>query len=421
MPFKPNTKRRQAQFKGPTSSEDYNSMVEENYADLSLLINRSNLAQEELRELASRLYREHLSLQSIIDNLEQRIIELEADQAFVPLTSDSSIDVERFNGTEFDIPVEDRLNLDTIHGVLTLPKVETSSLSRLFFIDDKGDDYVPGSMEPRVVGTSGTADDENADVDESPVSHAILRKPGRLWQRNIIVDAPNDSGAEVTLYVRVPTDLFTVEETNAVVVHPFPAFGMTVRDISYTVTSHPVLRDSDDYIPFNEGGNHTGNLKAVGWIAPGGWTGDWEGEDAAVDAGPRLYYHEPLPITALRITLHQDTYYIDGSRYVYSYGLSRLDIRKDQFLSEGSNIVRFDAPEGRTISSVDRVTPHMWNIPLSEYDDVFDYRVIWETSEGSGNYTTDPVANSSRVWIELNLHDTPRWTPSLTGLEIEYS
>lgn len=420
MTEKPKTQRRQAQFKGPTSSEDYNAMVEENYADLALLINRGNLAKEELRQIAGRLYKELLSLNGVVVELEDRIEKLEATHGFLAFGSSNPIDIDRFQGTEFEVAEPDRLSHDVIHSILTLPKIEESSLSRLFFVDDKGDDYVPGSMEPRIVGTSGTADDGN-DVDSSSVADAILRKPGKIWERNIIVDEPNTEGAELTLYVRIPTDLFTVEETNTFVVHPFPAFGAIIRDVSYTVTANPVLRDSDDYIPLNEQGHHAGDERAIGWLPPGGWTGDFEGDDAAVNSGPRIYYHAPQSITAFRIRLHQPTYYQDGARYVYSYGLSRLDVRKDKFLDEGSSIVKFNAPQNSTISNVSNVVPHIWNLPLSQWTDVFNYRVIWETSQGSGIYTTDPVPNSTRVWIEITMGSTPGWTPVLSGLEITYS
>jgi hypothetical protein len=85
-------------------------------------------------------------------------------------------------------------------------------------------------------------------------------------------------------------------------------------------------------------------------------------------------------------------------------------------------MIRFDAPSTDTISSVTSVTPQIWNTPEYLVDDVFSYRVIWETSFNSGSYTLTPVALSKRVWIEVTLKQTPdQGTPALSGLILKYT
>ena len=416
------TRKRQPQFRGPTSSEDYNRLVEENYRDLTTLFNRAAKSDRDIRRLSRRFAKEQWELARMLSNLEDRLDSLEEETPTLHFYDGRYIDTDRFDDdSDFAVDETDRLTLQEQYGILTLPKQDTSSVSRVLYPHD-GEDIVPDTLHTRVVGVDDTADNEDeALIDESPVRHAIKRRPGLVWERNVVVDEPHENGAECYLYVEIPAELFTVSETNAVVLTPFPAFGTTIKEVAYTTKGDPALRDGDGYTPLNEDKNHSGDPKAVGWVPPGAWDGDHEGEDHAVDVGPRIYYHPPEQITAVRVRLKQDRPYEDGGKYVYSYGLSRFDVRKDKFLSEGSAILRFDAPEGESINSIDQVTPHIWNVPLVEHVDVFDYNVIWEEPENSGTYTTTPVSGSSRVWIDVTLKGTRGWTPALSGLEISYS
>ena len=122
------------------------------------------------------------------------------------------------------------------------------------------------------------------------------------------------------------------------------------------------------------------------------------------------------------LTLHQDNYFFDADKTVYRYGLSKLDIRYDKFLESGKIMLRYDAPVGETISSVTDVVPQIWNISAAQLDDVFSYRVIWETSWDSGIYTLSPVPLSKKIWLEVSLNKSLlKGTPALSGLTITYS
>jgi hypothetical protein len=83
--------------------------------------------------------------------------------------------------------------------------------------------------------------------------------------------------------------------------------------------------------------------------------------------------------------------------------------------------LRFDAPTGKVINSVDNVTPNIYNVSEAELPYIFSYRAIWETAV-AGVYTLDPQPASQSVWIEVTLKETiGKGTPSLSGLKVEYS
>jgi hypothetical protein len=196
----------------------------------------------------------------------------------------------------------------------------------------------------------------------------------------------------------------------------FPLKSTDILSIDYTTSAFPKLDNTESWVALNDVGRYSGEEEAIGELPPGGWNGD-----EIFDAGPKMFYFDPKPITAFRVKLQQKNYFTESGAFVYSYGLSKLDIRYDKFLTTGKSIIRFDAPIGSTISSIEEISPKIWNIPLHLLDDAFSIRTIWETSYNSGTYTLTPVPFSTRVWLEVTLNQTTSGsTPAITGLDISY-
>lgn len=100
--------------------------------------------------------------------------------------------------------------------------------------------------------------------------------------------------------------------------------------------------------------------------------------------------------------------------------MSKLDVRFDKFIDSGKAIIKFDAPVNTTINSITSVQPQIWNVPEYFVDNVFSYRVLWQTE--SSTFTTQPVPQSSSVWVEVTLNRTPGGgTPVLSGLLLSYT
>lgn len=411
------TQKEFAQFRGPTTSDNYNERQENMYRDLVYLANKIGLAERDVAWNHQREIKETFALTRILEDLEARVTTLEAAENKLTFKHTNQVDSDRFKGTEFEIADSSHCYHDSQHGVVTLPLVSGSSVSKLVFINSDGSSVLPSSFEALASGVTGTADGGAATIDTSDPYYAVLAEPGKIWERNVIVDTPHTSDSEVYLYVKVPTDASVSKNTNCLVVHPYPILGCELIDVSYTVNTDVTLSESDVYHTLNSSAIHSGNTDAVGWLPPGGWVGD-----TIVDCGPKVFYFDPLPITGFRLRLKQSNFYQEGSKYLYSYGLSKLDARFNKFVDEGKVIFRFDAPGSDTISSVVNVTPDIWNVSEAEAPYVFDYKIIWETSYDSGVYTNVPVPLSSRVWIEVTLDKTiNKGTPALSGLTIDYT
>jgi hypothetical protein len=416
----PYTKQRSFQFRGPQSSSDYNERLEENFKDLIYLYNQQANQGSDLDNGFIAFVKDLIGVNQFLDDFESRLAALEAANNSIAFTTETQIDVDRFNSIPaYAVNSSDRCTYQSNYNFLTLPHVQSSSMSKIKFTNTDGTYTIPSSLETLVSPISTTADNSSAVVDTSQPVNAILAKAGKVWERNIITSSLNSAdGAQCYLYIKIPNDLSAVAETNAISFTPFPLKMVDILEIAYSTdvnialgsvgSQWKVLNDTSIY--FNAAG-------AAGNIAPGAWTGD-----EIISSGPKNFYFDPKPVTAFRIKLRQKNAFNESAKFVYSYGLSKLDIRYDKFLDSGKTIIRFDAPSGDTISTVKSLTPQMWNIPEYLVSSCFSYRVIWETSYNSNTYTLSPVPFSKRVWIEVTLNKTPNsGTPSLSGLIMKYS
>lgn len=413
----PYTTKRFDQHRGPKDSQDYNLRVEQNYKDLVYLYNKIATVDSDRAKAYAAFVKELLSIAKGLVGIDARLLALEEDQNTLGFYSSTSIDTNRFNSTAYAVADVDECTYHDQYGFFTLPKVDASSISKLKFSNDDGTYGIPASLEMNVIQDATSVDNGSAVIDSSQPYNAVMSRPGRVWDRNVIATSTDVNGATCYLYFKVPNDLSIVSDVNAIFLDAFPIKSTDIMEIAYTTSENPKLTAIETWTPLNSTGQYENEEEAVGHLPPGGWSGD-----EIIEAGPKAFYFDPKPISAFRIKLRQKNYFVEGGKYVYSYGLSKLDVRYDKFLDTGKAIIKFSAPGGDTISSITSVTPKIWNIPQYLINDVFSYRVIWETALDSGIYTLTPVSFSSKVWIEVTLNKTSAGaTPVLSGLILEYT
>lgn len=418
MPEVPYTQKENLEYRGPQDSEKYNVRLENNYRDLVYLYNKQNQIDSDVKHSFSALIKDFESLTNFINDLTNRLEVLEENSNILSFNNDSQIDTDFFDGTIFEVNEVDRCTFNNSNYTLTLPRVDSSSISQIKFNDTDGGYSISPSLQMLAIGINGTADNNNNIVDTSQPLNAVLGRPGKVWERNVLIPISGSpdltDGAQMYFYVSVPNELSTSLVTNCISFTPFPIKSIDILDISYTTSVNPALSESTSWTTFNPGKNYFNNMSAIGHIAPGGWDGD-----EIYNSSSKIFYFDPIGITALRFKIRQRNYYNDGTKLIYTYGMSKLDVRFEKFLETGKVMIRLDAPQGSTISNITSVTPQIWNVPEYYIDNVFSYRIIWEDGE---NYTTTPVAFSSRIWVEVTLTKTPGGgTPMLSGLIVDYT
>lgn len=419
MSLTPYTQKRSLQHRGPQTSQDYNARIEENYRDLAFLYNAIEQTRNDSQAAYSAIFKQLYSISQALNQIDARVDVLEeAEEQALVFSNHEQIDIARFDGTPFELPSGvDHLSWHPRFGMLTLPYVSSNSVSKIKYFNPDGTFNLANGLEVLVTPDLDSADDASATVESSSPFDAIQARPGLVWERNVIANGADPNGAVCDLFIRIPDELSVIANSNCILLNPYPAFGTDVMGVWYSTDPSVSLTGTSTWTELNEGNWYVNNTEAVGYLPPGAWAGD-----EILDSGPKIFYFAPKAITAIRIRLRQNVYYQRGDKYLYSYGLSDVDVRYDKFLSTGKTIIRLDAPDGHVINAIDSVFPKIWNVSQAMLNDVFSYRVIWETSYNSGNYTLSPVSNSQRVWIEVTLDQAVSGhTPVLSSLIANYT
>lgn len=416
-----NTENKTNQYNGPVNSSDFNIQIEQNYQDLVNLYNRSGVLDQKLSEAFERVLKDHLFISKTIADLEDRVkaIEYSTDNAVKKMSiySYSQLDVASFIGTDYALSSSEALSFDHTFNIITLPKVDGSSYSKLKFFDTSSGQVIPDFTETKIDNGFVSIDGPGAIVDTTPVYHAILDRSDRFWKRNVIVESASAAGAQMYVYFKIPSAYSGSDTCNYFSLVPYPLFGVDIMSIEYTTKSNPNLIQGDGWTPLNFNRLYNNQSEAVGKVPPGAWS--TVGTDAILNAGPIGFYFPPVKITAIRINMRQRNYIQENGKYVYTYGLSDIDVRSQRFLDTGKTIVKFTAPDDVLIYTVDEVIPKIYNVPEELISTAFSYRVIYRDS---GVYTLDNPGSSSSVWIEVTLNQLGDGTaPVLSDLIVNYS
>ena len=411
------TKRRTRQYNGPLNSDDHNSRIEENYQDLVYLYNKYNVFDQKLSEAFERVLKDHIFINQYIKDMDNRITALESAENLISIHSLSQIDLLAIPASELSIQTDELLSYDPVYNIVTLPKIEGSSTSKVKFFSQNDGQVIPNFFETKVGNTLAGVDGPGAIIDSTNVHNAILDRSDKYWKRSIIANAPSIYGAQTYVYVKIPSEFSGSKKCNYFKLNPFPAFGVDIMSIEYTTNSNVTMSQSDGWEPLNKDKIYDGVTEAIGSVPPGGWS--TVGADIISNAGPIAFYFAELEITAIRFLMRQKNYLVENNKYIYTYGLSDMDIRYDKFLPSGRIIFKFNAPQGEVIDNINYVTPKIFNVSESLLSEVFDYRVIY--NDGA-IYTTENPGSSNSVWIEVTLNQLSDGTaPVLSDLIINYN
>jgi len=392
------TQKKPVQYHGPISSLDFNERIEQNYADLVYLYNKYSVIDKKVSELIERIIKENIFLTSAIMDLAGRIRVIESiNTNQISIHNKNQIDLTPFINTPYAIPASQALVLNDYYNHLTLPEVIGASHSKIKFVNSLQGQIVPDFLETRIDPNISGGDGNGALIDSTPVQSAFINQPDKVWRRNVILSEPNPLGVSMYLYIKIPTGSIGNSLTNCISLSPFPSNGVDVVKIEYTTAPTPSLSDKDGYYPFNPG-YYDQEYDALGRVAPGGWS--TIGSDTVVNSGPLKFYCAEKAMTAVRVLLRQRNYIKENGSYVYTYGLSDIDVRYEKFLETGRTFIRFDAPEGKTINQILNVSPKIYSHPQSLLDDIFSYRIFYPS--GSNYVLTNPNT-SNHVYIEVTI------------------
>ncbi len=354
------TKKRDYKYNGPVDSSDYNARIEENYQDLVYLYNRANIIDARLATAFERVLKDHIFLANAIQDLVDRVSALESASNTLSIYSFSQLDYATFVGTSFSIPGTELLSFDPIYNIVTLPRVSSGSFSKLKFGQSGVGQIVPDYFKTRIDISYAGVDTSGAVIDSTPIYNCILDAPDKVWKRTVVSNTNPTTGAQLMLYVQIPNDAVGILRSNVIKLNPFPALGCEIYSIEYTTVDNPSLSPADTWIPLNKNSFYDSVASAVGKVAPGGWS--TLGSDSIKNSGPLCFQFPETNITAIRIKMNQKNYLTEAGQYVYTYGLSDLDVKYEKYLPTGKMIIKYSAPAGDVIEEVTNVSPKIYNV-----------------------------------------------------------
>ena len=392
------TQRKSTQYHGPISSQDFNERIEQNYSDLIYLYNKYSVLDKKIAEIIERVVKENIFLSSAVNDLVDRIRVIESiNTNQISLHSKSQIDLLPFVSTSYAIAASEALVFNDYYNHITLPQVVGSSHSKIKYVNITKGQVVPDFLETRIDPNISGGDGNGAVIDTTPVQNAFINQPDKVWRRNVILNEANPLGVSMYFYIKRPAGAIGSSLANSICFSPFPSSGVDVVKVEYTTVSSPSLSDKDSYYSFNAG-HYDQEYDALGKVAPGGWSK--VGSDTIINSGPLKFYCGEKAITAVRILLRQRNYVKENGSYVYTYGLSDIDVRYEKFLGSGRTFIRFNAPEGKTINEILNVSPKIYSHPQSVLNNVFSYRIFYPSGS---NYVLVNPNTCSHVYIEVTL------------------
>lgn len=405
------TTKRTAQYRGPTTSDDYNSRIEENYKDLVVLNNRVQNLTDRINYLNRYLKKNlpHLSgrHESAITQLHEAI--QDAEYRFPDINME--IDNDNFIGTEHEINQIDQLQYDEKYRTLLLPQVTSGSFSRLKYTAINGTEVMSSDFKVFVSPLGDVEDRPENVVDANDFYNAVISRTTRQgWELSSVVSDSYSGESRFRIYVTIPEDQSITRETNTIIIDPMFSELGSLSNVQYSTARNISFSERDNWRDFEVPFYPEGIMDR--WIIPD------DGQEISHFA-PTQFSIPPLPITGIRFELSTTNFETESPANVYSHGLQNFDVRYNKYLDEGSAIFKIEAGDG-TISDVEGVLPLLVNIRASDVPSSFQYQVIWETAPNSGVYTLDPVAFSERVWIKVTLRKTvQRHVPMMTGLKVQ--
>ncbi|MEB2276874.1 hypothetical protein LAV82_22920 [Bacillus sp. ILBB4] len=410
----PTSKSGGARFRGPTSSQEYNTNEDQKYLEMIELYKQNNSTQLSLEETNEIIVAENNALNYYVRMLESRMATLEAK-----LTSlGTNYANGRFFKTSFvqkmsaqyprsfqDQSVSTpRCEIDRQHRYVTPPKIH--EIPKTHLIDESGNVIIPSELKVQVgrTSTKGTVKDNN-------ILNAFNGDNLSFWHRTVTYDSLADvpaNGEDVILEIELPTHLVNNLNINTILVHPHPERGIQIKNIEVQYNS--------------------------GWQTINGFNQNEISTITSVGYSPRRKWFFPsVPVQKLRVTLVQKNSASINGKTVFTLGAQEIGVYLTMFEPSGGMILTpFDMDSLYNIESVEHVFLNRSafsfpsNLDHMLENNLFEYEVYVEEAD----QTLRPIQSSEwtsqtakRIWVKTQLYPDPNngVNPCLHAVRLHYT
>lgn len=355
-------------FRGPASSEALNEYAENVKKDISALIDESYRANYKMLMLTSQTFKQTIALANMINEDGSRD---SGSNCKADLTNPENILFEDRDGN----PVASTSRL--AHRA-EVPVIHPQFSSLNWIARDTDQNRVPADN----VQTSMESISESGTTYYTPLEYAFSGESDICFERVMKVGSPASPSPEISYFFSVPIirNGSGYPRSNYIRLYPFPLYTESLR-VYYTTDSEPVLTRADSV--WNDWPTYLTSLYH---------------NDVYKTRQYGIFTSFPTEnITAIRIDIKQPYYLIDGSYYVYSYGLGGVEFGYGKpNATSSTSVVRIEKPTGTFTSvSTDGGNVVFDNVASADYDDVVSTYSWVDESDPSIAYVEITINNSA--------------------------
>ena len=395
-------------YRGPANSEEYNQLRENVHFDITRLYNYAAINQTRIFKNMDIIMTENYFLQNRLIELEQLLHDMEqyvsgeGSMRKLSATYGTHKQVRYdIDDIELHIPATQRMHIDTLNRNASIPPNFTQS--RVTVEDLAGNKAIPVGLEMFVYeGTSvehlqQQMDDINA-LEDPTMYYAFDGKRHTFWAYQ-----SNQTNDIEELYIAVHIRLPEIDVINAIQLHPFPEFSLTMVDVKYRNRAEP-WTSIETYPKVDETAQEIPNTTKNKFVFP------------TVYAGELLIY------------MKQPHYFIENNQHIFMYGFQSIDIQHNEYTSQGASIIsEYDLAQygnlNFTLVELPQAKASIGSIPNIEgllthqlyYED--DQGNVWPSSFGSNI----PIGNCQKIYVMTTMMPRDNITPMIQSTQISFN
>lgn len=411
--MQPISEKREAQFRGPSSSEDFNKWMDDNYYDLIQLFNFATEYGIEIPRNMEMLVVENITLQKKLNSLQSLI-----DNITKALTSENKVLYKSFASSATFADSTDGINLehDTDFGLLKIPHVQ--EISKIYLVDLNKQNFIPKTFQAKVYESLEPIDISVATIEpgiglikvadgDSDLLNAFDGDKSSFWLRKTSIPpnvTPNTSASEVyfCIELELPINIINHTRANILTIDPTPLSSITLLDIYYRTVNDWQRLPS---YPTKEIG---GQIQPV----------------EINDLGRMKFCFPTRDVVGVRIYCKQSNWFLENEMRNFYYGFRNIDVKYMAFRTKTSKIrVAFDIPDQeKMFTSILSVKPIFSDGSIVGSDLFSVYKIHYNLAgqDREANLGEPLPAGVQRVYVEIGLMLSSQVSPLLSGLVMEY-
>lgn len=408
-----NSIRNRNKFRGPSSSEEFNSQVRDIREDIQSVYEILNENEKEIHEASDVIVNENFFLQRKVEKLENEMREL--SQAVESGLNTPTLYANFYNSPEVILDNESPVFIDREYGV-AMP-TPTNTTNKLSHKTDTGHTVIPRDLEiiieeehaknyrtkalkekmndigmqsNDIFSSVNLVQDENFD-------RIVDKERDTYWTRKVVANDNLELFGRVV--IRVPKEGVTNLFSNTLKINPYPEGSMTIHSI---------------------------NIKGLGnqWSLLENFPTE-DGEAKAIKNAGKLMFNFPRrEVTEIVINFSQPYYLENNDQKIFTYGFQGIDLEYRLFTEKNNSfITKIDLTHTReNITRINHPIVSASNLSSQYIEPLIEHKLYYdETLQTEFAFGADILAPIDKAFIKTTLKRDAENIPVIKDIRVPYT